>query len=229
MQLLCKQDLKKIHSTMPKTLIQYDQWLSTDSSQTDKVCINDLAVNAMAGLDCWRRKREQTVYISLTLSFKGEFFTASTKDVVDQSTVHYGKLGKSITTIISEKSKAQEWLSSGDLAALVEEATQQTAGDPSLISTCIVDLSYPKGSLYGERAGYRYCVAYNADAFATTLYLENIRVPILLGVNDYERKKKQLVVANIWLDRIDREAIDDHTALEETFIKVREYSLFSLW
>lgn len=214
---------------MASTLVEHDQWLYTSSSQTDKVCINDLAVNAMAGLDCWRRKKEQPVYISLTLTFKGEFFTASTKDVVDQSTVHYGKLGKNITATISEKSKAQEWLSSFDLAVLVEKAAQQTAGDPSLISTYIVDLSYPKGSLYGDRAGYRYCVAYNADVYAITLYLENIRVPILLGVNEYERKKKQIVVANIWLDKIDKDFIDDHIALEETFIKVQGYSLFSLY
>ena len=213
---------------MPRNLIEYDQWLCTGASQTDKVCINDLAVNAMAGLDCWRRKKEQPVYISLTLSFRGEFFTASTRDVVDQSTVHYGKLGKNIIATISEKSKAQEWLSSGDLAALIEKTAQRTAGDASLISTCIVDLSYPKGSLYGERAGYRYCVAYNADVYATTLYLENIRLPIILGVNEYERKKKQLIVASLWLDKIDRESIDDHTALEETFIKVQEHSPLSL-
>lgn len=214
---------------MASTLVKYDQWLCSSSSQTDKVCINDLAVNAMAGLDCWRRKKEQPVFISLTLTLKGEFFTASTKDVVDQSTVHYGKLGKNIAATISERSKAQEWLSSSDLAVLVEEAAQRTAGDPSLISTYTVDLSYPKGSLYGDRAGYRYCVAYNADVYAITLYLENIRVPILLGVNEYERKRKQIVVANIWLDKIDKEFIDDHAALEETFIKVFGYSFICLY
>ena len=211
---------------MSAKLITYDEWLRTSPPQNDKVCINELAVTALAGNDCWQRKREQLVHISIILSLKGEFFSASSRDVVDESTVHYGKLGKDITAAVSEKRKSEEWLSSYGLATLVERVAQRTAGDSTLLSTCIVELSYPKGSTYGEEAGYRYCVAYESNTCASSLYLQEIRLPLLLGVNEYERKKKQLVVANIWLDKVEPGASDDHTNLENTFIKVISNSTF---
>ena len=206
---------------MSANLLSYDEWLRTSPPQKDKVSIKNLAVTALAGHDCWRRKKEQPVHITVTLSLKGDFFTASSKDVVDESTVHYGKLGKNITAAVSEKSKAEEWLSSHGLATLVEKVARQTAGDPALLSTCMIELSYPKGSTYGEKAGYRYCVGYGSNICASSLCLENIRLPLLLGVNEYERKKKQLIVANIWLDKVKPGASDDHTNLEDTFIKVK--------
>ena len=206
---------------MPRNLIDYDQWLKAIPSQTDKVCIKDLAVSALAGFDCWRRKKEQLIHISITLAFNGEFFSASAKDFVDKSTIHYGKLGKNITAAVLERSKIEQWLSSNDLATLVEEVAQRTADDPTMISTCMIELSYPKGSTYGDRAGYRYCVAYESNVYASSLCLTDIRLPVLLGVNDYERKKKQLIVANIWLDKLDKGASDDYTTLEDTFIEVK--------
>ncbi|KAK6193206.1 hypothetical protein LQW54_012700 [Pestalotiopsis sp. IQ-011] len=71
----------------------------------------------------------------------------------------------------------------------------------------------PKASLLGAGVSLTATAAFHQDAagaagnplrsYARSLRLHELRVPVLIGVNDNERKAKQMVVADVEVDRLD--------------------------
>ena len=207
---------------MSSELVGYNEWLSLYATQTDIIRIKNIALSAFAGHDGWGRRKEQQVIISISVALTGSFYTASGSDVVDSSTIHYGNLGKNITTAVDEKTESKIWQDDIELAKLISNVAKETASNPSLLSSCVVTVYFPKGLVHGEGAGLRYCISFASDKYAACRYLKNVRLPLLLGVNDYERKKKQMVIANIWLDGTNKLLLDSSFAgLEERYVKVR--------
>lgn len=196
-------------------------WERNQPYTADKVLVRNLSVTANAGVDVWGRQKEQPALISVTLSLSERFKSAAEGDVVDRSTVHYGKMSKNIIAAVQERAKAG-WLSTHQLALLVEEAACKTAAEPSLISACEVTIYYPKASMLGEGAGMIHSRNSSNGEVSRVLYLRNVRIPCLIGVNSHERKMKQAVIANLWIDCLGEGSPGDgYTTAERILTEVR--------
>jgi len=198
-------------------LLRQAVWQCYQAEVTDQISVSNLQVTANAGVDVWGRKKPQPALLTVTVSLPQPFSSAAEGDVVDSSTVHYGRLSKS--AISSVEKAGPSWLSSMDLAQLIEGAASATASSVSL-AACEVDVFYPKGSMLGDGAGLTYSKAYGDNTISRVLYLKNVRVPCIIGVNSHERLMKQPVVASLWIDCLARDQTDEYIKVEQMLIKV---------
>lgn len=204
-------------------LLRQAVWRCDQAKVTDQISVSNLQVTANAGVDVWGRKKPQPALLTVTVSLPQPFSSAAEGDMVDSSTVHYGRLSKSV--ISSVEKAGPSWLSSMDLARLIEGAASATASSVSL-AACEVDVFYPKGSMLGDGAGLTYSKAYGDNTISRVLYLKNVRVPCLIGVNSHERLMKQPVVASLWIDCLAKDQTDEYIKVEQILTKAIEESSF---
>jgi len=178
-------------------------WLST-IEDADKISVRNLSVTANSGYDVWNRQKRQPALLSITAFLKHSFDQAARSDTVDSSTVHYGVLSKKVQGIIEESS---EWQSSFDLASRIHRAAYMVAGT-SALKGCELNVFYPKACMHGDGAGF--ILSTTEEGYSTILYLKNVRISCIIGVNSNERKAKQPVVANLWIDSILETQADDY-------------------
>ena len=198
-------------SISEKTLVSQHEWESKRTPK-DRICLRNLGVRGEFGLDVWSRRKSQPLTISVSVSLNEQFQSAAQRDIIDDSTIHYGKLSKNI---LSRLDIQTEWLGSHALAEVLEHVTNRTAVREKLIDTLEIDICYPKASMLGEGAGFVYSASYRTLVEVShMLYLKNVRIPTLIGVNSHERTKKQLVVINLWIDQIATEAADGYVEVE---------------
>jgi dihydroneopterin aldolase len=186
----------------------------------DKITVQNLEVVANAGLDAWGRKKTQRAFVTVTLALSKHFETAAKADALDNSTVHYGKLSKDIQAAVQAE---KNWLSTFDFASRIEKRALETAGQTNIFSS-EVNVFYPKGSLLGDGAGHARLAIDEEDGtfISPVLYLQNLRIPCIIGVNSNERLQKQSVVVNIWIEYVyHHEGLDDYTKLETVIVNVR--------
>lgn len=176
-----------------------------------------------AGVDVWGRKTKQRVFLTVTISFAQSFDSAAKADALDNSTVHYGHLSKNIRKVLEED---ETWLSTVQLAEKIENCVFQTARMASVMSL-EVDVFYPKGSMLGEGAGYSYLVQSARDVdvevpqvVSKVLYLRNVTVPCIIGINTNEKLRKQPVVVNLWIECLPAGRCDEYAQLELLLINV---------
>ncbi|KAJ9636270.1 hypothetical protein H2201_006249 [Coniosporium apollinis] len=182
-------------------LVSQRAWEFGAPYPADKVSVRNISLTANAGLDVWGRKKEQPVFVSVSLSLARSFQSAAEGDVVDSSTVHYGRLSKNIISSVKEKT-SEDWRGTHELAKLVREACLQSADSPNIIGASEVEIYFPKSSMLGDGAGYRLSTNHSSGDTSRVLYIKNIRVPTIIGVNSHERWSKQAVVANLWIDKL---------------------------
>lgn len=174
----------------------------------DKLSVHNLSATTSASHDAWGRQKQQPVFISLTVSMSARFECSD--DSLDNSTIHYGILSKSIIGAVEagypsqfDRTEAKDvavdklWL-----ARLVEQVAFDVAPRREAIAAVEIELFFPKASLLGGGVGFRYSRAYPSLVTAATLQWRNIRVPTLIGLNPNERLAKQMVVLNMWLDSV---------------------------
>ncbi|KAF2458222.1 Dihydroneopterin aldolase-domain-containing protein [Lineolata rhizophorae] len=192
----------------------------------DIVAVRNLAVTALAGKDVWGRSKSQPAFVSVWLFLSNQFASAAAGDVLDESTVHYGNLSKNIMEEVARHRNQNEWKTTSQLADLILDAAMRTDDRRNIIDSGKVQISYPKASMLGD--GVEYCVssALKAGAAAPRLYLKNLRVPAVIGVNSHERNLRQVVVANIWIEGVHREASDSYSLLERVVTTTLEASSF---
>lgn len=181
-----------------------------------KVCVEKLRVRANAGVDAWGRGKAQPTLISLDISLKKYPEQAANTDSVDQSTIHYGEISKSLASAVS--SAKVEWLSTEGLIALVYRTAVPSLAD--LIGEAQISVIYPKASKYGD--GVRVTTAMPDST--TVLHLMDLRIATLIGVNRHERGAKQPLLINMWIGPFKLSCADRHQELEERLVEVR-YSL----
>lgn len=188
----------------------------------DQIKVQNLQIVTNAGVDAWGRPRTQPVLLTVTLHLDKPFDSAAQADSLDSSTIHYGQLSKHIISTVGGSSARLE---TRDLAQLVLESVMGIAGRTGLRGIEI-DIQYPKGSLMGDAAGYIYA-AYTPphrpaeeSALSRVLYLRNVRIPCIIGVNSNERKQKQPAVVNLWIDCVSPQRSDDYTKLESVLTEV---------
>ncbi|KAF2675882.1 hypothetical protein K458DRAFT_425187 [Lentithecium fluviatile CBS 122367] len=197
----------------------WDGFLAAKSI-TDKIHVRNLEATVNAGFDVWGRKRKQRALITITLSLAKPFDSAAEADALDRSTVHYGTLSKDIQSCIQEQ---RQWMSTGDLSRLILTCIGKTAGTTELAAT-EVDIMYPKSSMLGDGAGYSFSSmpvpSHQQIWISNVLYLRNVRIPCLIGVNSNERTAKQPVVVNMWIECLRPTRTDDYVKLEAVVVKV---------
>lgn len=191
------------------------------SGSCDKIMVQNLQVVVNAGKDVWGREKRQRALISVTLSLDKQFASASSTDSVDDSTVHYGTLSKAIQARFSDDSMA--WSSTAALSDAVLQCIRDVARstDVRMIET---NICYPKGSMLGEGAGHMTACHEKAGKRTSVLYLRNMRIPCLIGVNANERLQKQPIEVNLWVNGIADSRIDDYPRLESLLFEVGKHS-----
>lgn len=165
----------------------------------------------------------QPVLLTISASLSQSIDAAAEADAVNESTVHYGKLSKNVALTV--ENAASTWLTSLELAWFVAGAVFTTAPPGSLVA-CEVDVFYPKASMLGDGAGYIRSVDNFNDTISRVLYLKNVRIPCIIGVNIHERLLKQPVVVNLWVDCLPVHQTDEYTKVEQLLINTIESSSF---
>ncbi|PSN65107.1 hypothetical protein BS50DRAFT_555499 [Corynespora cassiicola Philippines] len=207
-------------------LIRHSAWEAQSANETilNKVSVRNLEVIVEAGVDVWGRQKTQRALISIALALAQSFDSAAAADSLDDSTVHYGKLSKNIQSGLQNGGLG--WLSTESLSRKISELALQTAGNAPILSTEI-DVFYPKGSMLGDGAGL--LIGTNqkyGNSVSRVLYLRNVRVPCIIGVNSNERLQKQPVVVNLRVECLPEGRGDDYAKLEGVVTKAISDSSF---
>jgi dihydroneopterin aldolase len=195
------------------------------SGNMDKIIVQNLEVVVNAGFDVWGRQKKQRALISVTLTLGGEFDSAASTDSVDDSTVHYGTLSKAIQQEFNDKHAP--WIGTAELATRVARCVSRVAEDADVYAI-ETEICYTKGSMFGEGAGYIYSTIETSENRSEVMYLRNMTIPCLIGVNSNERLQKQPVVVNAWIDKVARSRVDAYPELESLLFKVSIRILASL-
>ncbi|KAI9821108.1 MAG: hypothetical protein M1827_003842 [Pycnora praestabilis] len=212
-------------SILPHTLpapssypISRREWDRRIPSPTDIISVRNLSISATVSVDGWGRWKYQPVLISITLSLAQSVASAAASDEVDQSTVHYGNLSKNVMQAVGKKAKEEMVME--DFIHLVEDAACGTVPFPALIETLEVEVFLSKGSLAGKGAGLQWARAFGIGEVSRVLFLRDVGVRTVIGVNQNEREMKQQVVANLWVDPITKSvAMDMYPLMEKLLVK----------
>lgn len=187
------------------------------SGYYDKIHVQNLAVTVNAGKDVWGRQKMQRALVSVTLTLGTRFTSASSTDSVDDSTVHYGTLSKALQAHVQEQSS--NWKTTAALSGSIAQCVRKVAGSTHVYAI-ETDVSYLKGSMFGDAAGHVTTNIDSAKKRSSVLYLRNVCIPCLIGVNSNERLQKQPVIVNVWVDSLPDSRLDDYPQLESLLFQV---------
>ncbi|KAK1599970.1 FolB domain-containing protein [Colletotrichum navitas] len=220
--------------------------------------VRDLQGTLKAGTDAWGRlNKTQPVIISAELSMAQPFDGASASDTVSDDTVHYGHLAKALLASLDVVNSLVEqrgspfslWFAllhiyehlSGyrlDHRERTPEDVVRTHQGGTLraqlerVRYMDVTLKLPKGSLLGDGVSISRAMVFSAAkpvVWSETLRIHGLRVPTLIGVNDNERKAKQVVKTDVEIEgyRSNVTGEDDiYVDVESVIVRTMEESSF---
>ncbi|KAK1989519.1 FolB domain-containing protein [Colletotrichum cereale] len=220
--------------------------------------VRDLQGTLKAGTDAWGRlKKAQPVIVSAELSMAQPFDGASASDTVGDDTVHYGHLAKAllasldvVNSLVEQRSGPSSlWFAVlhvyEHLAGYRLDHNERTPEDVvrmhqggtlrtqlERVRYMDVTLTLPKGSLLGDGVSISRAMVFEAAkpvVWSETLRIHGLRVPTLIGVNDNERKAKQVVKTDVEIEgyRSNATGEDDiYVDLEAVVVKTLEESSF---
>ena len=198
--------------------ISHREWKATQIFEADKISISNLNILANAGYDCWGRPKMQPIDITVTISLARDVSSAAAHDSVDDSTVHYGDLSKVI--VARTKQHEGQWLSPDDFAQIILLAAIGSSPKPAAIAATQLTVHFPKSTLLGEGISLLLHHSPSLDITSPVLFLKNIRIPALIGVNAHERNQKQMVMISLWVDRLKTYVTDHSFEVEQIVVKV---------
>ncbi|KAF4975300.1 hypothetical protein FZEAL_7898 [Fusarium zealandicum] len=183
--------------------------------------------------DAWGRgAKPQPLLVSAEVSLSQPFGSSSSGDKVASDTVHYGLLSKAILSTLDKLPESALSLSDIlnklwiDLTGFRYNGlnawtmVEKPFLDNSVVRRLSISLVLPKASLLGSAIRLSASALFNTSSLrarSLELGLEGLRVPTLIGVNDNERKAKQIVVANIRIDEYETN-YDDYAVLENVVV-----------
>ncbi|KAL6704694.1 hypothetical protein ACN47E_007976 [Coniothyrium glycines] len=193
------------------------------SDHHDKILVQNLAVTVNAGKDVWGRPKKQRAELNVILTLGSQFSSASTTDSVDDSTVHYGTLSKALQAHVEET--LSRWKSTAALSGSIAQCVRNMAGSTSIYAL-ETDVRYLKGSMYGDGVSHITTTIESTNQRSSVLYLRNVQIPCLIGVNSNERLQKQPVIVNAWIDGLPESRLDDYPELEALLFQLVSESSF---
>jgi FolB domain-containing protein len=146
----------------------------------DCLILDKLKVSAINGVDGWERSKEQPIVLSLKLGL----------DIVanDQIELNYSTVAKEVTAFASNsKLKSMEQLAVG-IADLCLQKTKWVQ----------VRLEKPRALLHADAAGIL-ITRPKTDQEPDQVYIKNLKVNAILGINPWERETKQQIIFNLTL------------------------------
>ncbi|KAH7170950.1 hypothetical protein EDB81DRAFT_185224 [Dactylonectria macrodidyma] len=188
--------------------------------------------------DAWGRPgRPQPILVSAEVSLAQPFEWSSSADQVAPDTVHYGLLSKAILATLK---RLEVQAAEGQVATLHEVLrsiwfdltgldisgarvdTDKKESFLTLAFVCRLSVSVvlPKASLIGGGVSLTASAIFQESSMMARnlgLNLQGLRVPLLIGVNQNERLAKQIVVANIVIEKYRNEE-DDYVDLEAVVV-----------
>jgi dihydroneopterin aldolase/2-amino-4-hydroxy-6-hydroxymethyldihydropteridine diphosphokinase/dihydropteroate synthase len=177
----------------------------TDSS-SDVVYLKNVQLRAVVGPEAWHRPgRQQPVLVSVKMP-------TSINEAGDLDDVTNGILSKSITKLFSGK---PEFASLRELAERVAHAALiEGNGKDSMHITALL----PEALLLADGLGIsaRFRAAKNKDGSSNlhteqqTLFVKDLRLNCILGVNPHERIEKQPVIINIEFNRFENTLLTEY-------------------
>lgn len=170
------------------------------------------------------------------------FGESSEKDEVAGDTVHYGLLAKAIMAKIQETEADdlmgyvsmvwQRLLGYTDLSCIFGHSDEGALLKKEQVAYVRVSIKMTKASLLGEGVSMAWAATFpedtsipGMDAGASCMKIHGLRIPTLVGVNANERTAKQIVLANVWVEKMYGISEDLHPDFEAVVVQVRSGSL----
>ncbi|PPJ53968.1 hypothetical protein CBER1_05827 [Cercospora berteroae] len=178
---------------------------ATESAQSfsqDKIEIQALQLpSPVLAPDVWGNQKEQPATVNVKLLLHSTFQSASEKDKLDDSTIHYGNLAKAI------RSKSTSSQTVEDVVSGTEQAVHQLAlkGEGKfVVEESVVEVHLPKGSMLGSGAVVSRRATWDQAGKKKQVQegfeVRDVVIPTLIGVNAYERGLKQPLVVTFGLE-----------------------------
>ncbi|KAG6003292.1 hypothetical protein E4U21_002220 [Claviceps maximensis] len=239
----------------PPPLQTHHNFLLATGQTPSTVRVNNIQSTIQGPHDAWGRPdRAQPISVSVTVHLFHAFGSASASDALTPDTIHYGLLSKVIlSTLDSLKPKtsigqalslpnvlARIWtdLTGLELFASASSSSSSNSANASSNSTPFLRLAslkglelkiyLPKASLQGQGVSLTGHGVFEDSTLITrglSLKLHDVRVPVLIGVNDNERLAKQAVVANFEVERFNDRS-DNYCDLESVVVEAMTSSSF---
>lgn len=206
------------------------------------VRVNNITSTIQGPSDAWgRTNRPQPISISATVCMEKPFGSTSTTDTLASDTVHYGLLSKAILSSLAQINASVDpdhprTLSDvlgriySDLTGTdILDSGREPGSEPPFLNlnsirSLEVTVLLPKATLQGSGVSLTATGIFAGSKLAVrgaALKLHDLRIPVLLGVNENERTAKQSIVANLAVERFAFTKSDGYCGLEEVLVQVR--------
>ncbi|KAF2207248.1 hypothetical protein CERZMDRAFT_88630 [Cercospora zeae-maydis SCOH1-5] len=175
------------------------------STSQDKIEIRALQLpHPLLAPDVWGNMKEQPATLNVILLLHAPFSSASEKDQLDGSTIHYGVLAKTIRA----KCAASASKTVADILSAAEAAVYELAlkgeGKRFVVKESAVEVDLCKGSMLGSGVVVSRQTEWDEKGGKKDLRegfeAKGVVIPTLIGVNAYERGLKQPLVVTVGLE-----------------------------
>ncbi|CAG9971443.1 unnamed protein product [Clonostachys byssicola] len=181
--------------------------------------LQNLQVIVKGPEDSWGRVNQPLpALVSAEISKATTFSDSAAGDSVCSDTVHYGILSKHLQKIFSNfETRPEGWQLSDLLEAvwaqltgfqLIQTESPEPASQAFLESSSFqhlkVTIHLPKASLLGNGVSLTGSASMTGGApqsRARVLRIHDLRIPTLIGVNEHEKKQRQIVIANVEVEK----------------------------
>ncbi|KAK5129908.1 hypothetical protein LTR08_002709 [Meristemomyces frigidus] len=184
------------------------------ATDTNTIAVKNLQLPAgVVAPDVWGKLKEQPALVSVTLILRGKgFSSAASKDELDDSTIHYGQLAKSIR---AKCSRADQTVSDvlagvGGVVELMASKGGKVNGEEwksFVVAQSIVEITLPKASMAGDGVTAMRQKSYDEAGRQVlsqgTFAVHDVKIMTLVGVNAYERTAKQPLIVSLWVSWAD--------------------------
>ncbi|KAF9977953.1 trifunctional dihydropteroate synthetase [Actinomortierella ambigua] len=203
--------------------VQGDPEHDTALPMHDKIVIKDLTVRNIIGVDGWERSKRQPVIINLTVYTSVS--QAGDTDHLPYS-IHYGVLCKTVEA----HSEKTEFRSVEALADSIARVVIHKCHAPKIT----VRVDKPRALLHAASAGVeitRERADYSEEQLTgkvvlpmrfkepDTIFVKDLRLSCIIGVNPWEREEKQVVILNLQI----YPAFDDADRKPDSVSKTHNY------
>lgn len=144
----------------------------------DHLILDELKLSAINGVDGWERTKEQPLVLSLKLGLDIESN--------DQIGLNYSTMAKQVAAFTSNS----QYKSMEELAAAIADLCLQNT------KWVQVRLEKPRALLQADAAGVLITRPQN-DQEPDHIYIKNLCVNAILGINPWERETKQKIILNL--------------------------------
>jgi dihydroneopterin aldolase len=173
-----------------------------NNAASDVVFVDSLRVSANIGPDCWDCNRAQPIDISVQLYLKESYLNVAGASDDESDSVDFNDLTRMVHNFINAKSESKNPSFSGK-DELIEAVTLQAfdlAGEAA--SAVRVIMGAPEMILLASGFYVDVTTIVNDQSNSTIIsskrvLVEDLVLPVIIGVNPAERKSKQRVKVNI--------------------------------